>query len=170
MRRLRLALSAVWALLLASCVADRPSARGDGAVTELALTSLDGAPVTLSRYEGRVLLVDFWASWCGPCRDQLAQYARLFVEKEDRGLTVLAVNAGESPEAVAAYLRDLPLPFPVARDADGSLAQALEVAALPTSVLFDRRGRVAARFTGADADSESVLRATVETLLSEPPK
>ena len=129
------------------------------------LVGLDGSAHALSELRGKAVLVEYWASWCKPCRDQLSRYARLQSERAPEGLAVIAVNAGESREAVEGYLHSVPLPFPVFRDVDGSLARSLEIQALPSRVLLDRQGQVRARFTGVDPEAEAQLARELEAVL-----
>ncbi|HJQ83576.1 MAG TPA: TlpA disulfide reductase family protein [Candidatus Binatia bacterium] len=90
----------------------------------------------------RVVLITFWATWCGPCRIELPHLDVLYRDKKERGLEVLAVNEDEDPAAMTKYLAEKPLGFPVLRDRHGKLAHHLGVKGYPTSILVGRNRRV----------------------------
>jgi thiol-disulfide isomerase/thioredoxin len=119
--------------------------------------------------KGRVALIDFWASWCPPCKASFPAYARIFAEYAPRGLAVLAVSVDDRAAAYAAFVRKLAPPFPVVRDANQALVGRVQVQTMPSSYLLDRSGRVRyinLGFRGASTEAE--LRKEIETLLAEP--
>ena len=127
-------------------------------------TDLDGHPFSLAALKGRVVLLDFWASWCGPCRKSLPGFDGLQARYGGRGLQVVGVSLDETPEAATDFLVEVPVHFPILQDATGTLAQAYGVVAMPTTFLLDRRGGIAARFEGGDHLAEE--EAAVATLLA----
>ncbi len=127
---------------------------------------LDGRVALLAR-PGKVVLVDFWATWCEPCKVALPLYRKLYGELRDRGFEVVAVSVDDGDEAVRAFLAREPLPFPVLRDPGGTLAESLSVAEMPTSFVLGRDGRVRARHDGFDSGVEPALRRQLEALLKE---
>ena len=106
------------------------------------LVGLDGARHRLGDYSGRVLLIEFWATWCGPCRLQAEILARLYTEVRGEDVEFLAVSLGESADIVRDFVVKDPFPYPVAIDPEETLGYALEVYALPTVVIIDSRGRI----------------------------
>ena len=108
------------------------------------LPDTQGQPVELRAVASRnkVVLVNFWATWCGPCRIELPQFAKLYKEKRGRGLEILAVNEDREDGKLTEYLKEKPLSFPVLVDKDGEVAKQYGVEAFPTSVLIDGNGRV----------------------------
>jgi thiol-disulfide isomerase/thioredoxin len=118
--------------------------------------------------DGRVVLVDFWASWCAPCKASFASYARLNSEFAPRGLVIVAVSVDQSPAAFEAFVKGHAPPFFVTRDRDQRLVGEVRVPTMPTSYLMDRRGRVRyvhAGFHGSQ--TETAMRREIESLLSE---
>ncbi len=105
------------------------------------LTDLGGRPVSLEDYRGKVLLVSFWASWCGFCREQMLAMQRLKQRLAGQPFEVLAVNFGESPRRVRESLKDLPVDLRVAMDPDEAAARAWGVRVLPVSYLVGADGR-----------------------------
>lgn len=168
MRRLPsvLALSfATLSLLLASvALAVDAGARAP----ELGASDLGGNRVTIESLRGSVVIVDFWASWCRPCRSIMPALDGLHAAHHDEGLTVLGV-AREPASRIRRHLAESPVGYTVGRDAGGTLAR-YGVRALPTLVLIDRRGLVREVFVGIDGGSMlGRLERLVTALLAEPP-
>lgn len=110
---------------------------------ELNFRTLDNRLLTPAVQREKMLLVTFWATSCGSCRQEMPDLIRLYQDYRMRGLEMVAVAMSYDPEPkVRAYMADQALPFPVVSDADGELAGKLEVHATPTSFLIDREGRI----------------------------
>ena len=122
------------------------------------LAALDGSRHRLSDYRGRVVLIEFWATWCGPCRLQAEILSRLYEEVGDRDLEFLAVSLGESEDKVRRFTNKDPFPYPVLLDPEESLGYALEIYALPTVMIIDRGGRISYLRPGI-SDGETLRRA-----------
>lgn len=122
--------------------------------------------VSLSELRGRVVVVDFWASWCRPCRAIMPTLSSLHTEHHDEGLTVLGV-AREPTSRIMRVLEHSPVSYTVARDTGGTLAR-YGVRAIPTVVVIDRRGLVREVFVGVDGDDLGRIERLVTTLLAEP--
>lgn len=105
------------------------------------LARLGGGSAALADYVGQVVIVDFWASWCGPCRLQARILAKLHEELGEQ-VQFLAVNLGEDLETVERYVADHAFPYPVLMDPEERMAQALEIYVLPTVMVLDREGRI----------------------------
>jgi len=102
----------------------------------------------LAKWRGQVVLVDFWASWCIPCRESFPWMARMKETYGARGLVVVAVNLDEDPEKAARFLKETPGDFVHVQDSGGKLAEAYGVAVMPSSLVFDREGRPVYRHEG----------------------
>lgn len=139
-----------------------------GPFPAFALKGLDGGAVTSAMLEGRVAIVNFWASWCAPCREALPFYSGLHRELSDRGLVVLAVNVDEHVEDAHRFLEGRALAQPMIRDAGWQVGRRYGVAVLPAAVVIDRRGIVRGRHVGFDAGYAADTRALVLELLAEP--
>ena len=121
------------------------SEAGDGAALrppDVRLAALEGGMVGLSDFEGEVVVVDFWASWCGPCRLQAKILAPMH-EALDGRVQFLAVNLGEDLQTVERYVAKNAFPYPVLMDPEEKLGVDLEIYALPTVMILDRAGRIA---------------------------
>ena len=122
--------------------------REDFAAPDLTLQALDGETVTLSDLRGQVVLINFWASWCPPCRNEMPAIQQVYKEYRDEGFTVLAVNSQEQDARVAAFAEQLGLTFPILMDRDGSVFDDYRVTALPTTFFVDRAGVIQGVTTG----------------------
>ncbi len=132
-----------------------------------ALPDLDGKEVRLADYAGQVVVLDFWASWCGPCRMAMPAVARFSEMYAQRGVKVLSINLRETPGQVRAFLSGHPSSssMRVLLDQNGAVGQSYGVAGIPTFVVIDRQGGVARKIAGLPANLESVLASLVDPLL-----
>lgn len=118
--------------------------------------------------DGRVRVIDFWASWCDPCRHQLPLLDRLAREHGPRGLAVYGVAFDEDRAMVEAFLANTPVSFPILWDRGGErLSAPFAITRLPTTLLVDRGGRVRSVHLGYDAAEGRKLEAEVRALLAE---
>ena len=113
-----------------------------GATPPLALEDLAGKAHSLSDYRGSVVLVNFWATWCEPCRAEMPSMNRLRRSLEGRRFEVLAVNLAEPLTRIQKYLDTMPLGFPLLRDRDSAVSKAWKARLLPASYLIGRDGRI----------------------------
>jgi thiol-disulfide isomerase/thioredoxin len=118
------------------------AAPGDPAPA-FALSTADGKTIALDELRGRVVYVDFWASWCGPCRRSFPWMNEIEQRYASRGLTVVAVNVDAKRGDAERFLRDYPAKFAVVYDASGATPRAYDVKAMPSSYLVDRNGKIA---------------------------
>lgn len=133
----------------------------------LALPDLAGRPVDLAALRGQVVLVNFWATWCPPCVEEIPSLDRLQAQLAPRGFTVLAIDVGEDRATVERFLADKPVRFPVLLDPEGSSFKTWKAYAFPTSVVLDRAHRARYAVYGAFAwDSPEVVEA-IGRLLDE---
>ncbi len=136
---------------------------------EFRLNDLDETPHALSDYRGKLVLVNFWATWCPPCRREMPSMERLYLKFKDKGFTVLAINQMEHPDHVFAFTGQLtPDPsFPILFDPDSMIAQAFGIMGLPTSYLIDRHGDIRYRATGGREFDHPEIESIIEGLLFE---
>ena len=116
---------------------------GGGATPALALRDLEGRPHRLEDYRGKVVLINFWATWCEPCREEMPSMNRLRASLAGRPFEVLAVNLAESEPRIRRFMEQVPLDFPVLLDRDSSAAKAWKARLLPASFLVGPDGRIA---------------------------
>jgi cytochrome c biogenesis protein CcmG, thiol:disulfide interchange protein DsbE len=130
------------------------------------LTPLRGRhSVKLATYGGRVIVVNFWASWCGPCRGETPALERAWQHWKSHLVTFIGVNTRDSKADARAFLRRAQISYPVGQDASGGTARTYGVAALPATFVISPRGHVVRRFLGAV--SERRLGAAIERTLRE---
>jgi peroxiredoxin len=135
---------------------------------EFVLPDLSGAPVRLSDHEGKVILLNFWATWCPPCRAEMPSMEKLYQAYRDRGLVILAVSSDRTGKPVVeSFVRERGVTFPILLDPEGNVFAQYGVRGLPTSYLLDRRRRVFSADVGARDWSGKVARQVVEALLKE---
>ena len=115
---------------------------------------------------GKVTLVDFWASWCAPCKASFPAMGKLHGDYASKGLQIVAISIDEKPAAAQAFLKKMAPPFVALHDRDQKLVQQVVVPTMPTSYLVDRQGRVRYVHAGFHGDLNEV-RKEIETLLAE---
>jgi thiol-disulfide isomerase/thioredoxin len=114
----------------------------------LTLSDVQGTSHTLAAYRGQVVLVNFWATWCEPCREEMPALQALQQKLGKERLIVLAVNYGESPEKVHQFTHNMPLDFPLLLDRDTQAAKAWQVRMLPTTFVLGQDGKIQYRAVG----------------------
>ncbi len=147
--------------------------RGVGA-TELLLificsfaTPASAEPLNLNEWNGRVVYLDFWASWCAPCRQSFPWMQKIKSTFESQGLTVVAVNVDRSRADADRFLAHFHSDFPVRFDPQGTLARQFNITGMPTSVIFDRHGLARFRHVGFLPVSEDQYTLEIRSLLAE---
>lgn len=120
----------------------------ESSAPDFTLGTLDGSTITLSDLEGQVILINFWATWCPPCRKEMPALQQINNQYQERGFTVLAVNLRQETAQVSPFVKDLGLTFPVLLDLDGQVARRYRVRALPTTFLVDRSGVIRETIVG----------------------
>ena len=131
------------------------------------VTTIEGEQVSLESLRGQVVLLNFWATWCAPCRIEMPSFERVYRAKKDRGFVIVALSTDQAGTAVVLpYIARRGVTFPVAM-ASGEIVHSYGGArTIPTSILIDRGGRIRHRVTGIFA--EPALRLAVNRLLAEP--
>lgn len=131
---------------------------------DFTLALLDGTRFRLSEHQGRLVFVNFWATWCPPCLEELPAMERLWRAHKDRGLVMLAVSLDVDPKIVAPFVAKHGLTFKVAVDSTMGVANAYGVRALPATVLVDRAGHLAALALGPRAWDNTAAHALIGAL------
>jgi thiol-disulfide isomerase/thioredoxin len=161
-----------WMLLACSAGA---SAQGlkpwtGGAAPALELADLDGAMHRLSEYRGKTVLVNFWATWCEPCRAEMPSIERLRKSMEGKPFAVLAVNVGESSRVARDYAEKLPVNFAVLLDRDGRVTRSWGARILPASYVIGPDGAIRYSYLGELDWSGSDVRTRIEALMPKEPE
>jgi cytochrome c biogenesis protein CcmG/thiol:disulfide interchange protein DsbE len=137
-----------------------PAKPAVGSTVDFQLPSVDGRALGPKSFPGQVVVVDFWATWCLPCRLQAQILEPVYKDLKGRGVQFLAVNVGETPDEVKKFLKDKPFPYPVLLDSEQKVATQMAVFALPTLMVVDKKGKIS-YLQGGIADGDS-LRALIK--------
>ena len=143
--------------------------KGKPAAPPVELLTPDGALFSLQQLRGKVVLVNFWATWCEPCITEMPALQRLRNELAENGFEVLAVNYQEGPARINGFIQKMNLTLPVVRDTDGSVARSWGARVFPASYLVDRAGNIRHSISGAADWTSRRLVSTIRTLLAAQP-
>lgn len=125
------------------------------------------AELDLSAYRGKVVYVDFWASWCGPCRQSFPWLDGLEHEYGAQNFAVIGVNVDKDRDKADRFLTDTPADFPILYDPRGEIAAAYKVAGMPSGILIDRTGHVRFQHAGFSEKQKGLYEEQLQTLLAE---
>ena len=176
-RRISYSLLALSLLLTTSSACDKGDAgsatpaEGAAAATgdappPLSGTTSAGDQLSLDGLVGKVVLVDFWASWCLPCKDELPELEKLYAEFADQGLVIVGVSVDEEVGDMEAFLGTMPLSFPVIFDEGKTIAGKWDPPKMPTSYFIGRDGKLDYVHAGYEASQLGDIRSRIETLLA----
>lgn len=130
--------------------------------------TVEGQTVSLGGLRGRVVLLNFWTTWCLECRPEMPAFEQLHRDLAAQGLTILGINVREDAPAIRGYAKELGLTFPLVLDPKGKITALYGVIGLPTTFLIGRDGRAVARAIGSREWASAPGRALIEALLAEP--
>lgn len=134
---------------------------------DFTLKSKENGNIRLSEQRGNIVLVNFWASWCGPCRDELPEMEALYQEYQDLGFEILAVNVDDEASKADVLLDDIEVSFPVLYDTAGEVSKLYDVNAMPTTVMIDRDGNQRLVHLGYRAGDEKKYEKAIKILMRE---
>jgi peroxiredoxin len=133
------------------------------------LKDLSGKEVKLEDHRGKIVFLNFWATWCPPCRDEMPSMEKLYTEFKDRDFRMLAVDLREGAKKVRAFKKKFKLNFPILLDSDGSVGSMYGVRSIPTTYLIDREGHVIGGALGArDWASKEAFELFDHLLITKP--
>ena len=155
------------ALLLLSLTAYAASPLEGKTAPDFALAGMDGQNHRLSEMRGQVVMVNFWATWCGPCREEMPPMNELYQRYKSLGFTILGVNIDDKREAGEKMARNLGISYPVLFDAGKSVSKQYKVEAMPTTILVDRNGKVRHVHFGYKSGYIDEYQKEVRALLAE---
>ena len=156
-----LALTALVSALQASAAAPAASA------PDFSLPARDGGKVQLSELKGEVVMINFWASWCGPCRQEMPLLEQIQEKYEPLGFTMLGVNVEPDSAEAEKFLKGVQVSFPILFDRENSVSARFGVEAMPSSVLIDREGNVRHVHRGYKPGDEAVYADLIRGLVKE---
>ena len=152
-------------LLLATPMAF--SAPSEVTAPNFTLKSATGKNIRLSEYRGQVVLINFWASWCGPCRKEMPHLDALQKKYEALGFTVFGVNVEQNREMADKVLKDIPVSFPILFDDKNTVSEMYEVDAMPATMLVDRNGKIRFVHKGYKSGYEDIYEQQIRSLIKE---
>jgi peroxiredoxin len=167
----RIRFSWSWAILVAfvctvpGIVSAQAPAAG-AAAPDFALKSADGGSVRLKEHRGEVVLLNFWASWCGPCRDEMPLLNRLYQRFRHAGFVVLGVNVDEEPGKAAQMAKRLGVTYPVLFDNEKQVSRLYDLRAMPSTVIVDRDGKVRYVHKGYTSAYDELYQKEIRELLA----
>ncbi len=138
-----------------------------GPAPDFTLKSLSGKNMKLSEMRGTVILLNFWASWCAPCRLEMPLLTQLHDKYKDLGFTVLGVNVEEDSNMARRYIAERPVDFPVLLDNTNKVSKLYKVVAMPTTVVIDRDGNMRFLHQGYKPGDEKKYKRMVKKLIRE---
>lgn len=159
-------LLAICLTLLAAAALAAPSGEPAPAFS---LPARGGGEISLEEWKGQVVLVNFWATWCGPCRKEMPLLEQIYQRYKGLGFTLLAVNVEDDGESAERWLKQTPVSFPVLFDRDNAVSKLYEVPAMPSTVIIDRQGRLRHVHHGYTPGTENLYQEQVRSLLRERP-
>jgi peroxiredoxin len=139
---------------------------------DFSVTTVDGKAAALADQKGKVVVLDFWATWCGPCRASLPHTQEMSAKKEwtDKGLVVWAVNDQENADTIKKFLTDNHYTFSVPMDSDGAVGKGYQVTGIPTVVVIGRDQVIKDVFVGYGEGVGATIDAAVQKAINESPK
>lgn len=148
-------------------VAQAKSVKVSGKAPNFTLKSLSGKNVKLSEFRGQVVMINFWASWCGPCRQEMPLLEKIYKKYKRLGFTLLGVNVEEDSRAAKNWLKDVTTSFPILLDNTNKVSKLYKVSAMPTTVLIDRNGNMRFLHKGYKPGYENDYKREVKKLIRE---
>ena len=134
---------------------------------DFTLKSNGGDNLRLAEQRGNVVMLNFWASWCGPCKQEMPLLDELHKRYSRAGFTIIGVNVERDPEDAKRVLRDIPVSFPVLFDTESSVSKLYDVSAMPTTVMIDRDGNIRHLHKGFKPGFENEYRKQIKQLIRE---
>lgn len=146
-----------------------PAAATDGSppAPEFKLANRAGGELALSGLKGQIVMINFWASWCGPCKQEMPLLEDIQKKYGKLGFTLIGVNVEPDSKAANAVLEKIPVSFPVVYDTDSKVSKAYDVSGMPASVFIDRKGQVRMLHRGYKPGDENEYMNQIRTLIRE---
>ena len=138
-----------------------------GVAPDFDLAARDGGRVALSDLEGQVVMVNFWATWCGPCREEMPHLEALYQRYGALGFTLLGVNVEEDSSGADEFLAETPVSFPILFDPNNNVSELYNVVAMPSTVLIDKSGNMRYIHHGYKPGYENDYQSQIRALIRE---
>jgi peroxiredoxin len=134
---------------------------------QFTLGAKSGQTVSLAQYKGQVVMLNFWASWCGPCRQEMPLLESIYKKYNKLGFTMIGVNVEPDSNAANEWLKATPVSFPILYDKDSKVSKMYDVAGMPSTVIIDRTGKVRVLHRGYKPGDENEYLDSIRTLVRE---
>ena len=154
-------------LMFSTSVTYAASEKLSGKAANFTLKSRSGKNIKLSELRGEVVMLNFWASWCGPCRKEMPLLEKIHKKYKKLGFTLLGVNVEQDTRAAKRYLKDVKVSFPVLFDPANKTSKLYNLSAMPTTILIDRNGNKRFLHKGYKAGYENNYKKEIKKLLRE---
>lgn len=156
---------------LVACAAALPLLAASGPVNQPApdftLSARGGKPLSLTQYKGQVVMLNFWASWCGPCKQEMPLLESIYKKYNKLGFTLIGVNVEPDSKPADAVLAKLPVSFPIVYDPESKVSSLYDVSGMPTTVIIDRKGQVRLLHRGYKPGDENEYLDSIRQLIRE---
>jgi peroxiredoxin len=143
------------------------AADAGGPAPSFTLAALSGQQATLSQYKGQVVMVNFWATWCGPCQQEMPLLDQMYKKYKPAGFTLIGVNVDKEAPAVRELMARKPVSFPVLLDPANQVSKAYHVDEMPSSVIVDRKGQIRYIHRGYKPGDENEYQDRIRQLIRE---
>lgn len=134
---------------------------------QFTLTARSGTNVSLGQYKGQVVMLNFWASWCGPCRQEMPLLDSIYTKYKRMGFTLIGVNVEPDSQAANDWLKQTPVSFPILYDKESKVSKMYDVEGMPSTVIIDRAGKVRVLHRGYKPGDENEYLDSIRTLVRE---
>jgi thiol-disulfide isomerase/thioredoxin len=151
------------------CASAALAASSTGPAPAFQLSGRGGKSIDLSQFKGQVVMINFWATWCKPCRDEMPLLEDIYKKYKPMGFTLLGVNVEPDSKDAETWLGKLPKPvtFPIAYDVDSKVSKLYKVETMPSTVIVDRKGNVRVLHRGYKAGDENIYLTQIRSMLKE---
>jgi thiol-disulfide isomerase/thioredoxin len=145
------------------------AATSSGPAPAFQLSGRNGKAIDLSQFKGQVVMINFWATWCKPCRDEMPLLEDIYKKYKPMGFTLVGVNVEPDAKDAEAWLGKLakPVSFPIAFDTDSKVSKMYKVAVMPSTVFVDRKGNIRVMHKGYKAGDENTYLTQIRSMLKE---
>jgi thiol-disulfide isomerase/thioredoxin len=154
-----------WALLLSHCVKEKKSP--SGLAPDFTLSTLDEQKITLSNLKGKVILLDFWATWCGPCRESIPHLIQVYKTYRENGFEMIGISLDKGDATVVRnFVKSMDIPYPIVM-ATEEVTRNYRVTSIPTTFFIDKEGKIRERITGFNSTIAQQMNSKIADLITE---
>jgi peroxiredoxin len=154
-------------LTLTFWIIDSSFAKTGSLAPDFTLDDICGKKVTLSQFKGKVIILNFWSIWCGPCLAEIPSLNKLYLEFKDKGLVVLAIAEDPAEKPVRSYIKEKGLVFPVLMDKERKVYFKYSLYGIPVSFLIDKKGFIVEKFIGERDWNSTQMKGKISSLLKK---